>query len=65
VGRAVSLTTNGNRQVQLRPTVDYVLNQRLNLQFFFTRNISDPRVNNAFKTSSTEGGVQLRYSLAQ
>jgi cell surface protein SprA len=65
VGRAVSLTTNGNRQVQLRPTVDYVLNQRLNLQFFFTRNISDPRVNNAFKTSSTEGGVQLRYSLGQ
>ncbi|MBC6606185.1 cell surface protein SprA [Hymenobacter sp. BT188] len=65
LGRPVSLTTNGNRQVQLRPTIDYVLNQRLNLQFFFTRNISDPRVENAFKTSSTEGGIQLRYSLGQ
>jgi cell surface protein SprA len=65
VGRASSANTNGNLQVQLRPTIDYVLNQRLNLQFFFTRNISQPRVENAFRTSSTEGGIQLRYSLGQ
>ncbi|MDX5347361.1 MAG: hypothetical protein LPK19_08945, partial [Hymenobacteraceae bacterium] len=57
--------TNGNLQFQLRPTIDYVVNQRLNIQFFFTRNITDPKVDNAYKTTLTEGGIQLRYSLSQ
>ncbi|WP_246010515.1 T9SS outer membrane translocon Sov/SprA [Hymenobacter perfusus] len=64
-GRASSIVTSGTRQIQLRPTVDYVLNQRLNLQFFFTQNITEPRVENAFRNTATEGGIQLRYSLSQ
>ncbi|WP_345110177.1 cell surface protein SprA [Hymenobacter algoricola] len=65
VGRPSGLITNGTRQMQLRPTIDYVLNQRLNLQFFFTRTVNSPRVQNSFKNSATEGGIQLRYSLSQ
>ncbi|WP_426493327.1 cell surface protein SprA [Hymenobacter sp. 102] len=64
-GRAFSQVTSGTRQIQLRPTIDYVLNQRLNLQFFFTQNITEPRAQNAFKNTATEGGIQLRYSLSQ
>lgn len=65
-GRADQQVTNGNRQVQMRPTIDYVLNQRLNLQFFFTRNVSQPRGGTtSFKNAATEGGIQLRYSLSQ
>jgi cell surface protein SprA len=63
VGTATSLTTNGALQVQLRPTVDYLLNSRLNLQFYFTQTITQPRVSNAFRNSTSEGGLQLRYSL--
>ncbi|MCB2376353.1 cell surface protein SprA [Hymenobacter sp. BT635] len=65
VGRARGLATNGTRQLQLRPTIDYVLNQRLNLQVFFSRTVTEPRVQNSFKNSATEGGLQLRYSLSQ
>jgi cell surface protein SprA len=65
VGESRGLTTNGTRQLQLRPTIDYVLNQRLNLQFFFSRTVTEPRVQNSFKNSATEGGLQLRYSLSQ
>ncbi|WP_226171607.1 cell surface protein SprA [Hymenobacter lucidus] len=64
-GQPKGLTTNGTRQLQLRPTIDYVLNQRLNLQFFFSRTVTEPRVQNSFKNSATEGGLQLRYSLSQ
>ncbi|WP_262383893.1 T9SS outer membrane translocon Sov/SprA [Hymenobacter lutimineralis] len=56
---------NGSRQVQLRPTIDYVLNQRLNLQFYFTRVISEPRGTSGYRNAATEGGLQLRYSLSQ
>ncbi|TGE27746.1 cell surface protein SprA [Hymenobacter metallicola] len=64
-GRPRGLTTNGTRQLQLRPTIDYILNQRLNLQIFFSRTVTDPRVQNSFRNSATEGGLQLRYSLSQ
>lgn len=63
VGTATSQITNGSLQVQLRPTVDYLLNSRLNLQFYFTQTITQPRVSNAFRNSTSEGGIQLRYSL--
>ncbi|AMR28846.1 cell surface protein SprA [Hymenobacter psoromatis] len=62
-GTSTSQITNGSLQVQLRPTIDYLLNTRLNLQFYFTQTITQPRVSNAFRNATTEGGVQLRYSL--
>ena len=58
-----SQITNGALQVQLRPTIDYLLNTRLNLQLYFSQNINSPRVSNAFRNTTTEGGILLRYSL--
>ncbi len=62
-GTSTSQITNGALTVQLRPTIDYLLNTRLNLQFYFTQTITQPRVSNAFRNSTSEGGLQLRYSL--
>jgi cell surface protein SprA len=63
VGTPTSQITNGALQMQLRPTIDYLLNTRLNLQFYFSQTITQPRVSNAFRNATTEGGIQLRYSL--
>ncbi len=63
VGTPTSQITTGSLQVQLRPTIDYLLNARLNLQFYFSQTITQPRVSNAFRNATTEGGIQLRYSL--
>ena len=65
LGNAFNQITSGTKQVLLRPTIDYTLNQRLNLQFFFTRTVTTPRVSNSYINSATEGGLQLRYSLSQ
>ncbi|MFC7666855.1 cell surface protein SprA [Hymenobacter humi] len=65
VGRAQGQITNGSRTFQLRPTIDYLLNTRLNLQLYYSQTITTPRISNAFRNSTTEGGVQLRYSLGQ
>jgi cell surface protein SprA len=62
-GTPTSQITNGSLQLQLRPTIDYLLNARLNLQFYFSQTITQPRVSNAFRNATTEGGLQLRYSL--
>jgi cell surface protein SprA len=55
--------TNGTRQLQLRPTIDYVISQRLNVQFYVLRTVSDPKISTSFRNSVTEGGIQLRVSL--
>ena len=61
--RSQNQITNGTRQLQLRPTIDYVLSQRLNLQFYVLRTVSAPKISTSFRNSMTEGGIQLRVSL--
>ncbi|PRY10431.1 cell surface protein SprA [Pontibacter ummariensis] len=63
VERSQNQIINGSRQLQLRPTIDYVLSQRLNLQFYVLRTVSEPKISTSFRNSVTEGGIQLRVSL--
>jgi cell surface protein SprA len=60
-----STVTNGNLSIQIRPTVSYLINQNLNLTFYFDRTINDPRVTTAYKRTSTAFGGQLRFNLSQ
>ena len=57
--------TNGNLNFQLRPTISYVLNQKLNLTMYFERNINEPRLTNSYRRTSSAFGAQLRFSLSQ
>jgi cell surface protein SprA len=55
----------GNINFQLRPTVNYMVNNRLSLMFYFDRTFNDPLVSNSFYRASTSGGVQVRFNLAE
>jgi len=61
----VNTITSGNVNLQLRPNIGYSLNNRLTLQFYFERNINEPRISSSFKRSTSSFGVQVRFSLAQ
>jgi len=61
----LSTVTNGNVNFQLRPNINYVVNQKLTLQAYFERTINEPQVSNAFRRATTRFGVQVRFSLAQ
>ena len=60
-----STLTNGNINLQIRPTISYLINQNLNITFYFDRTINDPLVTTAYKRSSTAFGGQLRFNLSQ
>ncbi len=60
-----STITNGNLNIQLRPTIGYVINQNLNLNLYFERTINEPRVTTAYRRTSTAFGGQLRFNLSQ
>ena len=57
--------TSGNLNFQLSPTISYVVNDRLNVQLYFERNINEPKVTNSFKRATTRFGTQISFSLAQ
>ncbi|MEO9965994.1 MAG: cell surface protein SprA [Reichenbachiella sp.] len=61
----VQTVTNGNINYQVRPTISYVANQKLNITMYFEKNINQPKVSNTFNRSSSSFGVQMRFSLAQ
>lgn len=57
--------TNGSLNFQLNPTINYILNEQLSMQFYFRRNVNEPRVLNSYPSSNTAFGIQLRYNITQ
>ncbi|MEO9483480.1 MAG: cell surface protein SprA [Ekhidna sp.] len=60
-----STITNGNLQWQIRPSVEYKINNQLNFTFYMERNVTDPKVLSSYKQATTTFGIQLRFDLAQ
>jgi cell surface protein SprA len=58
-----AVVTQGNMNFQIRPTVNYVLNQRASLQFYFDYMVNSPYVSNSFRRSTTAFGIQMRFAL--
>ncbi|MGB3618339.1 MAG: cell surface protein SprA, partial [Catalinimonas sp.] len=56
--------TNGILDLQLRPTLNYQFNQRLNAQAYFERTINNPRISTSFPRRNTRFGIQLRFALS-
>ncbi len=61
----VSTITSGNINFQLRPNINYVVNQKLNIQFYVDRNVNDPLVTNSFRRATTQVGTKILFNLAQ
>lgn len=57
------IPTSGQEIISIMPSIDYVVNQRLNLHFFYTRRATIPVISTSFPISNTEAGVTLRFIL--
>ncbi len=56
--------TRGTRNWQISPSVDYVLNQRINATLFFEQSINEPWTSSSYRVSRTRGGFRLQFMLA-
>ncbi|MEN8225755.1 MAG: cell surface protein SprA, partial [Bacteroidota bacterium] len=61
----INQVSAGQKIISINTSVDYVLNQNLSIRLFFDKIINDPFVSNQYKNSTTNGGISLRFSLAQ
>jgi cell surface protein SprA len=55
--------SSGAKNITLRPSVDYVLNQRFNVKVFYDSNITKPYTSQSFNTSFSNFGFSLRITL--
>jgi cell surface protein SprA len=55
--------SSGAKNITLRPSVDYVLNQRFNVKLFYDSNITKPYTSQSFNTSFSSFGFSLRVTL--
>lgn len=55
--------SSGARNITMRPSVDYVLNQRFTVRMFYDGNITKPYTSQTFNTSFSNFGVNLRFNL--
>ncbi len=57
--------TAGQKVIRLAPSIDYVVNQRVNLKFYFEQNRVIPKIATTAPITTTRAGLQVRISLAQ
>ena len=59
-----SLPTGGQRVITISPSIDYVLNNRINLKLYFDQRRTTPKISTTPPIITTKGGLQVRISLA-
>ena len=59
----VAEVSSGAKNITLRPSIDYVLNQRFNVRLFYDSNITKPYTSQSFTTSFSNFGFSLRLTL--
>lgn len=55
--------SSGAKNITLRPSVDYMLNQRFNVKLFYDSNITKPYTSQSFNTAFSNFGFSLRVTL--
>jgi len=55
--------SSGAQNITLRPSIDYVINQRFNLNLFYDSNITRPYTSQTFNTAFTNFGINLKLLL--
>lgn len=55
------MATMGQRVLSIMPTIDYIINDQLQLQFYFDRKQSTPWVETSYPLSTTRAGLRLTF----
>lgn len=55
--------TQGSNTLSIRPTLDYMVNEKINLSLFLDHRRNKPATSMSFPTALTEFGIRMRYNL--
>jgi cell surface protein SprA len=60
-----SFATNGSKEITISPTIDYYINNKINVKLYFDQRRVNPYISSSAPTIDTRAGVQVRISLSQ
>lgn len=60
-----NFATGGSKEISFSPTVDYFINNRVNVKLYFDQRRVKPYISSSAPTTNTRAGVQIRISLSQ
>jgi cell surface protein SprA len=60
-----NFATGGSRDITISPSIDYFLNNRINIKLYFDQRRVNPYISSSAPTVNTRAGLQLRISLTQ
>src|ERR1019366_7108231 len=58
-----SQLTGGSNIISIKLSADYIINDKMNIRFFYDRILNKPVTSNSFATTNTNAGLSLRLSL--
>ena len=56
--------TGGQKEISIQPSIDYVINNRINVKLFFDQRKVIPYISTSAPITNTRAGVTVRISLA-
>ncbi len=60
-----NFATGGSKEITISPSIDYYLNNRVNIKLFFDQRRVNPYISSSAPITNTRAGVQVRVSLTQ
>lgn len=64
LAQETNIPTRGQKVITISPTIDYIINDNLQLRFFYDRRQSIPVMSTSYPITTTRGGVTLRFLFA-
>jgi cell surface protein SprA len=60
-----AVPVGGQQVISISPSIDYVINNRINLKFYFDERRTIPKISSSPPVTTTRAGIQIRISLAE
>src|SRR5260370_24768888 len=60
-----SVPVGGQQVISISPSINYVVNNRINLKFYFDERRTIPKISSSPPVTTTRAGIQIRISLAE
>jgi len=60
-----ALPVGGQKTVRIAPSIDYVINNRIDLKFYFDQTRVTPKISSSPPITTTRAGLQIRISLTE
>jgi cell surface protein SprA len=65
IEEGINQISAGQKVITINTSADYQMNEKVTLRLFFDKILTNPFVSNQYASSTTNGGISLRFTLSQ